>query len=52
MIFVQGRASCWGFRWLDVCKPGLYVVTVVAHGFDAANFDATVDDFGNLVRVQ
>lgn len=55
---IDGRARAWAFRWLSSCKPGKYIVTVSANTSSTgdrisftANFDAVVDDFGNLVMV-
>ena len=50
--YIEGAARAWSFRWIGACRPGLYLVTVSVSSFFAENFDAVVDDFGNLVRVQ
>ena len=49
--YIDGKARAWSFRWIDACRPGHYVVAVSVTGFFTDNFDAVVDDFGNLVRV-
>jgi len=50
---IKGQAGAWAFRWLlPLDYPGCYVVTLRLEGFDAINFRAVVDDFGNLVRVR
>lgn len=50
------RASAWTLRHHDCCKPGMWIVTIFcALGGEssiAVNFNAVVDDFGNLVVVR
>lgn len=48
--YSEGTAEAWAFRWMSACRPGCYVVTLKADSF-VENFNAVVDDFGNLVRV-
>lgn len=49
--YTNGKAGAWAFRWLFGGTHGKYLVTVIVDGFFCKNFDAVVDDFGNLVRV-
>lgn len=45
--------ECLVIRRGDCCKPGMYRVLLNGFLFDFfENFDAVVDDFGNLVRVK
>jgi len=53
MLFIDGKGYAWAFRWHDSAKPGRYVVTAGLDGFmPYRNFDAVMDDFGNLVKVE
>lgn len=49
---IDGYGEAWAFRWNICAKPGCYVVTLHLPGFGSKNFDAVMDDFGNLVKVE
>ena len=47
--YTDGKAEAWAFRWIDYSQRN-YIVTVWLHGFLTKNFNAVIDDFGNLVH--
>lgn len=48
------KVDAWAFRWHECCEPGCWVVSFSAGLWDLSmrNYDAVMDDFGNLVEVQ
>jgi len=47
----DGDADVWSIRWCSCGKPFKYTVRVIVRGFSSQTFDAVIDDFGNLVKV-
>jgi hypothetical protein len=55
-LYSVGKAKAWALRWCYPCKHDKYCVSIEVGNYPDAcfffsNFDAVVDDFGNLVRV-
>lgn len=47
----MGLAEAWACRWLEHGPKNKYTVTFLIYNFCIISFDAVIDDFGNLVKV-
>lgn len=48
---IECSENAWFFRWF-CAEPGKYLVTIRYGHWGSENFNAVVDDFGDLVKVK